>query len=383
MSKNINPISKDAIKGLIKTNNISNKFLLNKNNIKNNISSIELISPRNNNFNIKINDNYINLNNCKKRVNKSNILSKNNNLKNIYTLNQTPIKDEKKYIKYIKDNYSADQKKIVNLPKLSNHFDKDSKKINISDVYKLPIILRNEYNTLIKPQKTEIKEETIKQHIKRNSSIEMSHNKELNEIKNKMNKDIKKNVNISIIDYNQICIKKNLKPIKILNKINKEDIPDFKKINNYSKDTKLRNYMKDKFYVDTEVRMNKKLKNIVFNHDQSLKDKIIEMNKIGDFWGSIVNYCNPVFTIKKFGYIKKKLNKDKLKKDNIKINKKFNDEINNIINLSGNKKNIKNDNKSMRLFTINSYFDYKHQKKVESKKEFLEKYNDSLQYYMV
>ena len=380
MSKNINPISKDAIKGLIKTNIISNKFLLNKNNIKNNISSIELISPRNNNFNIKINDNYINLNNCKKRVNKSNILSKNNNFKNIYTLNQTPIKDEKKYIKYIKDNYSADQTKIVNLPKLSNNIDKNSKKINISDVYKLPIILRNEYNTINKPQKTEIKEETIKHHIKKNSSIEICHNKELNEFQNRINKDITKNVNISIIDYNQICIKKDLKPIKILNKNNKYDIPNFKKVNNYNnKDTKLRNYMKDKFYVDTEVRMNKKLKNIVFNHDQSLKDKIIEMNKIGDFWGSIVNYCNPVFTIKKFGYIKKKLNKDKLK-----IKKISNDEKkNNLLNLSGNKKNIKSENKSLRLFTINSYFDYKHQKKMESKKEFLEKYNDSLQYYMV
>ena len=179
MSNSTNPIRKISIKDFIKTNNISNK-ILNINNKKNNISSIELITPRNNNLNIRINDNYINLNNCKNRVNKSNILSKNNNLKNVYTLNQTPIKDEQKYIKYIKDNYSADQKKIVNLPKLSNHFDKDSKKINISDVYKLPIILRNEYNTLIKPQKTEIKEETIKPHINKNSSTEMSHNKELN-----------------------------------------------------------------------------------------------------------------------------------------------------------------------------------------------------------
>ena len=37
----------------------------------------------------------------------------------------------------------------------------------------------------------------------------------------------------------------------------------------------------------------------------------------------------------------------------------------------------------MRLFTINSYLDYKRQKKMETRKEFFEKYNNSLKYYML
>ena len=44
---------------------------------------------------------------------------------------------------------------------------------------------------------------------------------------------------------------------------------------------------------------------------------------------------------------------------------------------------IKYDIKPSRLFTINSVLDYKHQKNLEIKKEFIEKYNDSLEYYMI
>ena len=122
--------------------------------------------------------------------------------------------------------------------------------------------------------------------------------------------------------------------------------------------------------------MNKKLKDTVFNHDHSLKDKIIEMNKIGEFWGGIVDYCNPVFSIKRFGYLKKRLNKNKIHKKT---------QSNEVLlgSLSGSKNNIKNEIKRMRLFTINSYFDYRHKKKLETKKEFFEKNNDSLQYYML
>ena len=54
-----------------------------------------------------------------------------------------------------------------------------------------------------------------------------------------------------------------------------------------------------------------------------------------------------------------------------------------MINFKEDENKIKLDNKPSKLFTINSFMDYKHQKNLEFKKEFIEKYNDSLEYYMI
>ena len=233
---------------------------------------------------------------------------------------------------------------------------------------KYPLILNKEFNTL----KLNNNDKLIKFDSKREVDARLNSQQIPSiDIYNKINKDSTKYVNINVIDYNKIYVKKELKPIKIFNK--KSISGSYKKVNNYER-TKLQNYMKDRFYIDTEIKMNKKLKNTVINHDHSLKDKIIEMNQIGDFWGGVVDYCNPVFYIQKFQYLKKKLNKNKIKKK---------EEWTKIIqSLSRNKKNMKNENKTMRLFTINSYADYKHKKQLEIKKDFLEKYNDSFQYYI-
>ena len=74
---------------------------------------------------------------------------------------------------------------------------------------------------------------------------------------------------------------------------------------------KLENYMKDKFYEDIEKKMNIKLMDRNFCHDKSMKDKIIKLNKIGLFWGSVFEYCNPLITVKKYKCIKDQLQKNK------------------------------------------------------------------------
>ncbi len=74
---------------------------------------------------------------------------------------------------------------------------------------------------------------------------------------------------------------------------------------------KLENYMKDKFYEDIEKKMNIKLMDRNFCHDKSMKDKIIKLNKIGLFWGSVFEYCNPLITVKKYRCIKDQLKKNK------------------------------------------------------------------------
>ena len=174
------------------------------------------------------------------------------------------------------------------------------------------------------------------------------------------------NVNINIIDYNKICTKKNLRPISIINRISSS--VDSKKVE-YEPIENLQKYMKDRFYCDTESKMKKKLQHTVFNHDNSLKDKIIKMKKISGFWGGLADYCIPIFSLRKFEYIKEKLKKQRLKGKSE--------------NISEDENKIKYDVKPSKLFTINSFLNYKHQKNLEIKKEFIEKYNDSMEYYMI
>ena len=178
---------------------------------------------------------------------------------------------------------------------------------------------------------------------------------------------INNDVNINIIDYNKICVKRKLNPVNI-NRIS--SLFNSKFLEDDSKE-RVERYMKDRFYSDTETKMVKKLKYTVFNHDNSLKDKIIKMKKISGFWGGLADYCIPIFSIRKFEYIKEKLRKQKEKGK--KLENLFEDD----------EKKTKYDIKPSRLFTINSFMNYKHQKNLEIKKEFIEKYNDSLEYYMI
>lgn len=371
------------LKDFVKTNNFTNYILLNKNITRNNISSIELNSPSGKDIELKMIQRY------KKSLDSKNIINKlrlnnNNQLKLINTsntLNKTPEKEDKNVNKYIKNNYSAEQNKLIKNNKLQKNLDNSSKKINLSNLYRLPVIFRNEFktvklNSIKKPKKIDTKrDEIIKDDIKPISPNDLIQNKKVYEMQNTINKNLTKNININIIDYNKIYIKKDLKPIKIYHHLT--DSSKKQRKNNYQK-IKLQNYMKDRFYADTELKMTKKLKNTVFSHDQSLKDKIIEMNQIGDFWGGVVDYCNPYFAIKKFQYLTKRLKRNR---------KSYKNNIENLINKenysSGSKKIAKSEVKSMRLFTINSYLDYKYKKKLEEKKEFLDKNNDSLQYYVL
>ena len=120
-------------------------------------------------------------------------------------------------------------------------------------------------------------------------------------------------------------------------------------------DEQINRILKNKFYIDTENRMNKKLYNKKFNFDSSMKNRIIEINKVREFWGGFLNYCNPVLSNKKFACIKKNFEKK------YKIIKKENKlpKINRI--------------KSPRLYTLNSVVEYNLMKKKENESEIKEK----------
>lgn len=374
----------NIVKNLIKVKNISNHTLLNKThaNYKYNISSNDLISERNKKLIFKMfqRDDY----NFKpiNKMNKSNLVLNNN--KDEYTqsdfnLNKSPLNIVNNISTIGKEDYFFKAKRTKNITDNSKN---DNDSISLSKLYKLPALLKNEKNTIRKlisyrlKKKETKKERALKYHPIPNLSIDTSKDKKKLDINEKMsetmgyiNKGNNKNVSINLIGYNKVSVKNNLKPIKIIKNLSPFDDC---KIN------ELKNFMKDRFYVDTEIKMKKKLKNTNFSIDNSLKNKIIELNKIGDFWKGVFDYCSPVINLKRYKCSKDMFNGHKIMK---KKSKTFNEVQKQ--NLSDNKMNTKSELKSPRLFTINSFADYRHQKKLETKMEFFKKYNnDSLQYYL-
>ena len=320
-------------------------------------------------------------------INKSKLTSTNNihniikidsitNTTDILKLNHIPYKKNEHELKNSikKDKKKFEQKLLLKSPKI------DDNSISLSNVYKLPTILKNDYNTIRsnllskKPKVNRLSNNNI--YIPQGKTLNpniniLSSNKsqDLKDMKERLSSrgltGINNDVNINIIDYNKICVKRKLNPVNI-NRIS--SLFNSKFLEDDSKE-RVERYMKDRFYSDTETKMVKKLKYTVFNHDNSLKDKIIKMKKISGFWGGLADYCIPIFSLRKFEYIKEKLKKQRLKGKSE--------------NISEDENKIKYDVKPSKLFTINSFLNYKHQKNLEIKKEFIEKYNDSMEYYMI
>lgn len=320
-------------------------------------------------------------------INKSKLTSTNNihniikidsitNTTDTLKLNHIPSKKNEHELKNSikKDKKKFEQKLLLKSPKI------DDNSISLSNVYKLPTILKNDYNTIRsnllskKPKVNRLSNNNI--YIPKGKTLNpniniLSSNKsqDLKDMKERLSSrgltGINNDVNINIIDYNKICVKRKLNPVNINRK---SSLFNSKFLEDDSKE-RVERYMKDRFYSDTETKMVKKLKYTVFNHDNSLKDKIIKMKKISGFWGGLADYCIPIFSLRKFEYIKEKLKKQRLKGKSE--------------NISEDENKIKYDVKPSKLFTINSFLNYKHQKNLEIKKEFIEKYNDSMEYYMI
>ena len=320
-------------------------------------------------------------------INKSKLTSTNNihniikidsitNTTDTLKLNHIPSKKNEHELKNSikKDKKKFEQKLLLKSPKI------DDNSISLSNVYKLPTILKNDYNTIRsnllskKPKVNRLSNNNI--YIPQGKTLNpniniLSSNKsqDLKDMKERLSSrgltGINNNVDINIIDYNKICVKRKLNPVNI-NRIS--SLFNSKFLEDDSKE-RVERYMKDRFYSDTETKMVKKLKYTVFNHDNSLKDKIIKMKKISGFWGGLADYCIPIFSLRKFEYIKEKLKKQRLKGKSE--------------NISEDENKMKYDVKPSKLFTINSFLNYKHQKNLEIKKEFIEKYNDSMEYYMI
>ena len=302
--------------------------------------------------------------------------SKTNTTDTLKLNNFTPRKKDKEKEKNSikKGKKKLEQKLLLKSPEIDNN------SISLSNVYKLPMILKYDYNTIKsilsnkKPKVNRLinnniyipKRKTINPNI---NKLSIHKSQEIKDMKERLSSQgltrINNDVDVNIIDYNKICVKRKLNPVNI--KIVSSSIAS--KFSEDDSKERVEKFMKDRFYSDTESKMVKKLKYTVFNHDNSLKDKIIKMKKISGFWGGLADYCIPIFSLRKFEYIKEKLKKQRLKGKSE--------------NISEDENKMKYDVKPSKLFTINSFLNYKHQKNLEIKKEFIEKYNDSMEYYMI
>ena len=78
---------------------------------------------------------------------------------------------------------------------------------------------------------------------------------------------------------------------------NKEKVEKTKKKNNF---LGIENFMKEKFYSDTENKLRNNIQTKYFRNDWVIKDKIIFLKKFGIFWRGFIQYCTPIIKLKKY-----------------------------------------------------------------------------------
>ena len=80
----------------------------------------------------------------------------------------------------------------------------------------------------------------------------------------------------------------------------------------------IENFMKEKFYSDTENKLRNNIQTKYFRNDWMIKDKIIFLKKFGIFWRGFIQYCTPIIKLKK--YQLDFLNKKQKYNDDIDLN---------------------------------------------------------------
>ena len=141
----------------------------------------------------------------------------------------------------------------------------------------------------------------------------ISHNKEKAKNLKTLNKKIQDFPNIS--RNNDPLIRYAISQTDKKSVRGEEVCKSFDRANKRNKENlKLENYMREKFYEDIEKKMEFKFKNKNFCHDHSVKDRLIQMNQVGLFWGGVFEYCNPLICVKKFKYVKENLFRERLLK---------------------------------------------------------------------
>ena len=183
-----------------------------------------------------------------------------------------------------------------------------------------------------------------------------------------------KNSTILITNNNFDSLISNMKNNSTFNNITLKDISANK---NYLKSGRCANleiFLKDKFYEDVKEKFNKHFQRKKFEHDNSVKDKIIKLKQVSDFWGGVFSFMVPIISTKKYQCDTKLIEN---RKKYSEMNKKYllNESIKNYYNLSE-KKNHKR--KIQNLYTISNFI-RKRKKEIQEEKLNLLKKNKTLE----
>jgi hypothetical protein len=194
-------------------------------------------------------------------------------------------------------NYNKINTKLNSINKIKNYnnknininktnIDKNNNLVSLSDLYTLPNYKTKSFNFFNKPKKNLVLIKNKKKQIRNNI---YNLDKNFRFITSNDNVDIKQKKN-NIINKIHIVSKSENK-----NK-NVKTIDQF---------ANLPNFMKDRFYSDVEEKLNYHFKNKPFYYDVSLKNKIIQLNQIKEFWGGMSDYTNPILCTKRVRYLSK------------------------------------------------------------------------------
>ena len=168
-------------------------------------------------------------------------------------------------------------------PKSTKKYYKNPNYISLNSLFNLPYI-PNKKN----PLSYNNSEKNIDTSSNFNLLTEVNiHNQKKNSIKNQK---------LSLIKLNNNILRSKSTEIK--------DNEKADKMKNNKKYNSIYNFMKFKFYEDVDEKLEKKLRDDLFI-DKDLKEKIINMEKIGIFWKSVFDYCNPKIYSERYRYINK------------------------------------------------------------------------------
>jgi len=200
--------------------------------------------------------------------------------KNISIINY-PTTNTNEAFNSIKDN-NSDFLTINNLSISSKKYYKNPNYIKLNSLFSLPYIPYK-----INPLLYNNSEKIIDTSSNFNLLTEVNNNPKNNSIKNQK---------LSLINLDNNSLRSKSFDLKDNGKIQEKK--------NKKMCSSIYNFMKFKFYEDVDEKLEKKLRDESFI-DKGLKEKIIDMEKIGVFWKNVFDYCNPKIYSEKYRYINK------------------------------------------------------------------------------
>lgn len=236
----------------------------------------------------------------------------------------------------------------------SNKLKKDNDSILLSSLYNVPDYKRKTINYFMRPKNNSLS--INKSNI---NSTKMKDIQNISSILNSQNIEEKTSTVLLTNSNLDSQISNNKINLTINNKLKR-------KKDNYSN---LEFFLKNRFYNDIEEKFNRKFQGKKFDHDNSIKDKIIQLNQVRTFWGGFLEYTNPILITKRFQYISKLIeDRKKIREINRKFGNINNFEIKKYYNFSEKKNKVKHIPK---LCTISNYI--KSRKKELQKEKLIER----------